>query len=220
MSPGAGSAKTPAATLSDDDVQASMTREVETARIPAEEVENAPVPAEEIENAPVPSEEVEAAPVPAEEVEAAPVPAEEVEAAPVLTEEVEAAPVPAEEVEAARVQAEKVDLASTAAAVQNQFLPESVGTPKETKKEEAQLVPEETTEEPDAPQALEGARQRLPLNLFIRPGDTLGKIIEQHYGSYNKEILSAVLHENPEILNPDRIVAGEILKLPLPSEKP
>jgi hypothetical protein len=180
MSPGAGSAKTPAATLPDDDVQASVTRGVETARIPAEEVENAPGP----------------------------------------EEEVEVAPGPAEEVEAARVQAEKVDIASTAAAVQIQFLPKSVGTPEETKKEEAQLVPEETTEEPDAPQALEGLRQRPPLILFIRPGDTLGKIIKQHYGSYDKETLSAVLHENPEIQNPDRILAGEILKLPLPSEKP
>ena len=200
MSPGAGSVKTPAATLPDDDVQASMTRKVESARIPAEEVEATPVPAEEVEAAPVPVEEVEAASVPAEEVEAA--------------------SVPAEEVEAARVQAEEADLASTAAAVQTQFLPESVDTPEETKKEEAQLVAEETTEGPDALQALEGPRQRPPLNLFIRPGDTLGKIIKEHYGSYNKEILSAVLHENPEIQNPDRILAGQILKLPLPSEKP
>jgi nucleoid-associated protein YgaU len=99
-------------------------------------------------------------------------------------------------------------------------LPESVGTTEETKKDGATFAQEETTEEPDASPALELPRQELSLALSIRPGDTLIAIITQHYGSYNKETLRAVLHENPEIQNPDLIFAGEILKLPLPSEKP
>ena len=100
-------------------------------------------------------------------------------------------------------------------------MPESAGgTTEETKKEAPQLAQKVTAKDFDASQAPELPRQQLPLALSIRPGDTLTAIITQHYGSYNKETLRVVLHENPEIQNPDLIFAGEILKLPLSSEKP
>ena len=183
-----------------------------------EEVETARVAAESLVAASVPADKAEAEPAPALEVTTAP--AEEVEAAPVLAEELEAARFSAEDVAATGVPADKVGPASTAAAPQANVLPDSVGTTEETKKEGATFAPEETTEEPDASPALELPRQELSLALSIRPGDTLTAIIRQHYGSYDKETLRAVLHENPEIQNPDLIFAGEILKLPLPSEKP
>ena len=99
-------------------------------------------------------------------------------------------------------------------------MPETVGTTEETKKKVATFAQEETTEESGGPQLLELPREELQLALSIRPGDTLTAIIIQHYGAYNKETLRAVLHENPEIQDPDLIIAGETLRLPLPSEKP
>jgi nucleoid-associated protein YgaU len=167
-----------------------------------------------------PSETVEDEPVPTLAVSPSPVPAEEIEAAPVLAEDPEASRASAEGVVAAAVPAEKVDPTSPAAAPPANFLPESIGTSEETKKQREPFAQKETTEESDALPALELSRQRQPIALSIRPGDTLTAIIIQHYGSYNKETLGAVLHENPEIQNPDRIFAGEILKLPMPFEKP
>jgi type II secretory pathway predicted ATPase ExeA len=215
------------------------TKAVMAASVPPERAEAGPVPALDVTTAPAPAEEVEAArdsaeslaaaSVPTDKAEANPAPAlevttepaeEEVEATPVLTEELEAERVSAEDDAATDVPADQVGPPSTAAAPQANVLPESVGTTEETKKEGATFAQEETTEEPDGSQLLELPRKELPLALAIRPGDTLTEIITQHYGSYNKERLRAVLHENPEIQNPDLIFAGKILKLPLSSEKP
>jgi len=154
------------------------------------------------------------------EVTTGPAPAEEVEAARVLAEELEASRVSAEDVVVTGVPADKVGPTSTTAAPQANVLPKSVGTTEETKKEGTTFAQEETTEASGGSQLVELSREELQLALPIRSGDTLIAIITQHYGSYNKETLRAVLHENPEIQNPDLIFAGEILKLPLPSEKP
>ena len=162
---------------------------------------------------------VEAGGSPAEKVEPASFPAKKVEIAHVLREEVEAVRVSAESVAAEVAPAAKVGSAPPVAATQANFLPESIGTAEETNEESVQIAPKETTKESDASPALELTRQRLLLEMSIRPGDTLAVIIRQLYGSYNKETLRAVLHENPEIQNPDRISAGEILKLPQLSEK-
>jgi type II secretory pathway predicted ATPase ExeA len=195
--------------------------EVKTAPAPADETEAARVSAESLVAVNVPAEKTEAEPVPASEVETAPAPAKEVETAPVLTEKLEADRVSAEEVVATGVSVDKVDPTSNAAAAQANVLPESVGgITEETKKEAPQLAHKESTKDTDASQVPELPQERQPLALSIRPGDTLTAIITQHYGSYNKETLRAVLHENPEIQNPDLIFAGEILKLPVSSEKP
>ena len=210
ISQGGAAGKIPVTTLPDDKVQASMNQEVETEGSPAEKVETDPVPAEKDKAVSVPVAKSEADPAPAVAVKTANVPAEEVEAARVSAESAEApGEVP-----------ERIGSASTMTATQANSLPESVSATKETKKEAPQLAQKETTKESDASQAPELPRQRLPLELSIRPGDTLATIIKQHYGSYNKETLRAVLHENPEIQNPDRILVGAILKLPLLSEKP
>ena len=203
---------------------------VKAASVPTENAEIEPLPALEVATAPAPAEEVEAARVSAESLAAASVPADkaEVEPAPVL--EVATAPAPAEELETSPasavdvmgtdIPADKVGHTSTAAAPQVNVLPESIGNTEETKKEAPQLAQQETTEESGGSQVIELPREEMQLALSIRPGDTLTGIIIQHYGSYNKETLRAVLHENPEIQNPDLIFAGEILKLPLPFEKP
>ena len=143
-----------------------------------------------------------------------------VKAANAPTKKVEAVRVSAESAEETGVVPERIDFASMATAAQANSLPESVSATKETKKQAPQPAPQEATKESDTSQAFELPRQRLPLELSIRPGDTLGSIIKQHYGSYNMETLRAVLHENPEIQNPNRILVGASLKLPLLSEKP
>jgi hypothetical protein len=195
--------------------------EATTTLPPAEELEAARVPAESRVAASGPAEKAEAEPAPASGVTMAPAPVKEVETTPVLAEELEAARVSAEDAVATGVSTDKVDPESAAAATQANVLPESVGgITEEIKKEAPQLTQKETTKDSDASQVPELPRQRLPLALSIRPGDTLTEIITQHYGSYNKETLRAVLNENPEIQNPDLIFAGEILKLPLASEKP
>ena len=193
---------------------------VEDKSAPAEMVRDEPAQAVEVATTSVPSEKVEDEPVPTLEVSTSPVQAEEIEAAPVLAEDLEASRASTEGVVAAAVPSEKVGPASPAAAPPAYFLPESISATEETKKQGVPFAQKETTEESDALPALELSRQRLPLALSIRPGDTLSAIIIQHYGSYNQETLHAVLHENPEIQNPDRIFVGEILKLPISFEKP
>lgn len=196
------------------------TEKTEAEPVPAEAVETARVSAESLVTASVPADKAEVEPAPALEATTGSTPAAEVEAARVLAEELEASRDSAEDVVATGVPGDKVGPTSTAATPQANVLPESVGTTEETKKEEATFAKEETTEESDGSQLVELPREEMQLALPIRPGDTLTAIIIQHYGSYNKETLRAVLHENPEIQNPNLIFAGEILKLPLPSEKP
>jgi hypothetical protein len=196
------------------------TSKVATAPAPTEKDEAGRVSAESLVTASVPADKAEVIPAPALEVATGSAPAEKVEAASVLAEELETSRVSAGDVAATGVPEDKVSPISTAAAPQTNVLPESVGATEEIKKEDATFAQEETTEESGGSQLLESPREELQLALSIRPGDTLTAIIIQYYGSYNKDTLRAVLHENPEIQNPDLIIAGEILKLPLPSEKP
>jgi len=45
-------------------------------------------------------------------------------------------------------------------------------------------------------------------------GDSLFRIINEAYGTYNAALLTAVLHENPEIRDPDRIFVEQVIWLP------
>ena len=199
-------------------VEPAPALEVTTAPAPTEKVEAGRVPAESLVTASVPGDKPEVIPAPAFEDATEPAPAEEVDAASFLAEELETPPVSAGKV--MDVPEDKVGPISTAAVPQTNVLPESVGLTREIKKEDATIAQEETTEESGGSPLVESPREELQLALSIQPGDTLTAIIIQHYGSYDKETLRAVLHENPEIQDPDLIIAGEILKLPLPSEKP
>jgi len=48
----------------------------------------------------------------------------------------------------------------------------------------------------------------------VKKGDFLSSIIMQTYGTYNDVILNEVLKENPEIINPDLIFNGQVIKIP------
>jgi general secretion pathway protein A len=48
----------------------------------------------------------------------------------------------------------------------------------------------------------------------VMKGDNLFTIINEAYGTYNEALLTAVLHENPEILDPNRIFVGQVIRLP------
>ena len=50
--------------------------------------------------------------------------------------------------------------------------------------------------------------------IVVKNGDTLGRIIVKTYGSYNDITLSKVQRQNPEIMDPDLILPGQIIKLP------
>jgi nucleoid-associated protein YgaU len=210
ISQGGGAGKIPVTTLSDDKVQGSTTQEVKTEGSAAEKVETDPVPAER----------ETAVSVPVKKSEADPVPAVADKTANVSAEKDQTARVTADSAEEPGVVPERIDSGSAAATTQANSLPESISATEEPNEKSPQLARKEKTKESDTSQAPKSPRQRLPLELSIRPGDTLASIIRQHYGSYSKETLRAVLQENPEIQNPDRILVGAILKLPLLSEKP
>jgi len=53
-----------------------------------------------------------------------------------------------------------------------------------------------------------------PAVVVVKEGDNLTRIISQTYGRYDTALMSAVLEQNPEIQNPDRLVAGQVIKLP------
>jgi general secretion pathway protein A len=55
---------------------------------------------------------------------------------------------------------------------------------------------------------------RSVLKVKIRKGDTLFRIISQKFGGYNGTILAKVLRKNPGITDPNKILAGQEIKLP------
>ncbi len=61
---------------------------------------------------------------------------------------------------------------------------------------------------------------RQPRGVVVKRGDNLFRIVLQAHGRYDKSILSTVLRENPEIQSPDRIMVGQVIKLPLGILKP
>jgi len=50
--------------------------------------------------------------------------------------------------------------------------------------------------------------------VVVKEGDSLTRIIGQTYGRIDPALLSAVLEQNPEIQNPDRLVVGQVIKMP------
>jgi general secretion pathway protein A len=50
--------------------------------------------------------------------------------------------------------------------------------------------------------------------LIVRPGDTLGRMVQQVYGDFRKRLLSTVIAANPHISNPDDIDVGNIIQFP------
>ena len=50
--------------------------------------------------------------------------------------------------------------------------------------------------------------------VIVQRGETLFRIIYKNYGKYNDKIARLVLHENPKILGPSHIKAGQSIKLP------
>jgi general secretion pathway protein A len=50
--------------------------------------------------------------------------------------------------------------------------------------------------------------------LIVRPGDTLGLMVHQVYGSFSKSFLSTVIAANPHITDPDDIDVGNIIQFP------
>ncbi|MFB3062176.1 MAG: hypothetical protein ACE10C_12490 [Candidatus Binatia bacterium] len=50
--------------------------------------------------------------------------------------------------------------------------------------------------------------------VVVEEGDNLTRIISRTYGRYDTALLSAVLQQNPEVQNPDRLVVGQVIKLP------
>jgi general secretion pathway protein A len=51
-------------------------------------------------------------------------------------------------------------------------------------------------------------------------GDYLSLMIKRTYGAYDEEMLSTILRENPDIRNPDLIMVGQAIKLPLLKDNP
>ena len=90
--------------------------------------------------------------------------------------------------------------------VQATTRPEGVEMTKGAQKEEPAINPRVALQE-------RNSVQRRPMAVAMK-GDNLSKIINEVYGKYNEAILKAVLHENPEIRDPDRIFVEQIIWLP------
>jgi len=68
---------------------------------------------------------------------------------------------------------------------------------------------------PDLDRAEQSEAPIKPLQVLVaKRGDNLFRIITGTYGKYDTGILNAVLRENPEIHNPDRIFVGQVITLP------
>lgn len=54
--------------------------------------------------------------------------------------------------------------------------------------------------------------------IVVKRGDTLHRILVQTYGAYDGATLTEVLKNNPEIVDPNQILAGQTIKLPADKE--
>jgi len=52
----------------------------------------------------------------------------------------------------------------------------------------------------------------------VKKGDTLYKIVTLTCGAYDQTTLNEVLRENPRVVDPDRILAGQVIKIPANKE--
>ena len=77
-----------------------------------------------------------------------------------------------------------------------------------TEKEVSDVNPEAVAGERD------GALPDQVRGVIAKPGDSLFSIIIRTYGKYDGAILNAVLNENPELLSPDNIPVGQVIKIP------
>lgn len=55
--------------------------------------------------------------------------------------------------------------------------------------------------------------------IVVKKGDTLHRIIVQTYGAYDDVILNKIQQQNLKIINPDLILAGQVIKLPLTGDR-
>ena len=78
----------------------------------------------------------------------------------------------------------------------------------QTEKEGSVVNPEAVAGERD------GALPDQSRVVIAKPGDSLFSIIIRTYGKYDGAILNAVLNENPELLSPDKIPVGQVIKIP------
>jgi hypothetical protein len=61
-------------------------------------------------------------------------------------------------------------------------------------------------------------RNRPPRVVVAKEGDNLYRLILRRYGRYDSDILRQVLQENPRITNPDWILVGQAIRLPISTE--
>jgi len=54
--------------------------------------------------------------------------------------------------------------------------------------------------------------------IVVKKGDTLHRIIVQTYGAYDDAKLTKVLRENHKVVDPERILAGQVIKMPVDKE--
>ena len=109
---------------------------------------------------------------------------------------------------------EKAELYARAVEEQIHDSQKSVGLSVEKNKEEPLLNYELAQGERDA------SLIKMARDVVAENGDTLSSIIMRVYGTYDEEILSTVLRENPEIQNPDLISTGQVIALPVLVDKP
>lgn len=83
---------------------------------------------------------------------------------------------------------------------------EPLNPPGATPTVEPQIQENQAAADPDPPSALGRLR--------VQPGDTIGDMVQQVYGTYRNQILAAVLEANPHIPHPDDIVPGDDILFP------
>ena len=87
---------------------------------------------------------------------------------------------------------------------------ESTEVPMETNNENLHQVKEEKS--PDEKAEAQTRQERV---MFAKTGDYLSKIILRTYGQYDRDTLTYVLRNNSEIADPDLILVGQPIKLPV-----
>jgi len=102
----------------------------------------------------------------------------------------------------------KIDTETKAVGEQIHESPKTVTLSMETKKEDPPMTREAAPDEKDK------VKDRQSRIVVVKEGDNLYRIILRAYGTYNDEIVSLVLSENPEISSPKKIVVGRAIKLP------
>jgi nucleoid-associated protein YgaU len=92
---------------------------------------------------------------------------------------------------------------------------DQVSEPDTAEKKPVVIIKEPVKITEAAPRTRPDVIRTQPQFIVVKRGDSLTSILRRAYGTYSEQLLHMVLNENSDIDNPDFILTGQMIKLPV-----